>query len=238
MSRTVAILMCLATLVYAPGAYAQDDEDVAVQVEQLSGEGAAAFKERDFEVAIDRFEKAYALAKVPLLLYNIGRCYEEQENWDKAIEYYKKYAVAPDVATQEREEALERVAKIEAARGKKDIIRDPDPDPKPASGPGALAYILTGTGAAALAAGGVVGFLALGEQTRFQDATDPDEQAAARESGQMLALTADGLFVGGGVLTIIGLIMILTAPGEETQQTTWAPMVAPDRIGAQMMWRF
>lgn len=68
-------------------------------------------------------------------------------------------------------------------------------------------YVLAGVGGLALIAGGVAGGLAMGDD---RDLTGPiDDPQALRDRGQRRARTADGFFVGGGILAATGVTLII-----------------------------
>jgi tetratricopeptide (TPR) repeat protein len=118
-NRVLVLSLSLACFgaISGPGdVWAQDgemtQEERAKKVQELATEGAKAFNAKDYRKAIEYFEKAYAVEPVPNLLYNIGKCHEKLEQWRSAQKYYKKFAVAPDVSSEAREEALASVDRI------------------------------------------------------------------------------------------------------------------------------
>jgi hypothetical protein len=86
---------CLAALVLcvAPRAGA-DDKDTALALYQ---EAVDLAKEGKYEAAIVLFEKAHGLGAPPVTLYNIGKCYQDLEDLEKAVEYYEQYVQSPGV---------------------------------------------------------------------------------------------------------------------------------------------
>ena len=238
-ARVLAALFAAATLtttlpLIAPSeAYAQGSKDTARKVEELSAKAAELYGKKDFLGAIELFKKAYELEPVPNLLYNIARCYEKAEKYEEAIEYYKKFTVAPDVDSKSREDSLKRIETLQdALDAKKALNTKKDPNgqtgpngqtttPKPVEqGPDrTVAYVLLGGGALALAGGATMGVLAKGKQSDFEAAgTTPDERRALRDSGERFALMADGMYVVGAGLAVVGIYMAVTAKpaGAET----------------------
>ncbi len=60
--------------------------------------GGKRYKEGEYQAAIDHFELAYDITHAPELLYNIGRCYEELGNKQRAVSRYELYLqLSPDV---------------------------------------------------------------------------------------------------------------------------------------------
>jgi tetratricopeptide (TPR) repeat protein len=254
-------------------AWAQDD--VASQVEELSGKGATAYKAGDYDEAIGYFEQAYELEPVANLLYNIARCHEKNNNPDKALEYYEKFILAPDIEDKARESALkksaqmrdlidarddlerdkerqerERLAKLEREKngGGGGDVTDPGGATQPDGGPGVGAWAALGAGGLLIAGGAVTGFMAMGQQTAFEEATTLEDKQAARDAGQTMALVADGLYVAGAVAVGVGAFLVLTSGGGEEDAAASseaddgsarvAPWVGPGSGGVDVFWRF
>ena len=72
-------------------------------------EATKAYADGNYELALAKFEQAYAEDANPALLYNMGRVYENQANFDAAIESYKRFVVSPDVDQDARADALDRI---------------------------------------------------------------------------------------------------------------------------------
>ncbi len=218
---------------------AADSTEVAQKVEILSSKGAQKYRDQDYRGAIEAFEQAYELEPVPNLLYNIAKCYEKLENWDRAISYYERFVVAPDVESDARQHALSQVQSLRQKTQSKPDSRPADSDNATAQAPytpptkevgpdRTLSYIVLGSGAGLIAVGGVFGLLASQDETEFQNAapTDTTLRIAARDSGKTKAMVADGLFVAGGIAAIVGTYLLFTAKSPDTQTQNTA-MVAP-----------
>ena len=128
MRRGLTVLLSVAILGLCPGpgavAWAQSDADRIARVEELALKGAKAFKAERYEEAIEAFEEAYALEPVPNLLYNIAKSYEKLNRWDEAISHYKRFAVADDVNSKAREDALESIERLKQLRALEDSDED------------------------------------------------------------------------------------------------------------------
>lgn len=72
-------------------------------------EATKAYAEGNYELALAKFEQAYSEDANPALLYNMGRVYENQANFDAAIENYKRFVTSPDVDQDARVDALDRI---------------------------------------------------------------------------------------------------------------------------------
>lgn len=202
-------------------------------VEELSQKGAEAYQEKDFASAISFFKKAYEEEEVPNLLFNIAKCYEKQKDWDQAIEYYQKFVIAPDVEKEYRKAALEKIKKIEETKeaeeaqrlAKKDKDKEktqkstPDPKdnlpPKAVKAPDrSLAYIVGGTGLALIGGGVAIGLLAQGGETDFKTAESVEEKRNAQSSGRTFSLAANGMYIAGGIATLFGTYLLITADSD------------------------
>lgn len=98
-----------------------------------------------------------------------------------------------------------------------------------------------GTGITSLIAGGVFGGLAAGAHDDFTNATTLEDRRAAADTGQTYGYVADGLFVAGGLFTLVGIITYaLTGPEEqpETKTTSIMPNVGKDRVTVDVSYRF
>lgn len=80
----VALVLVSGTaMAQAPGA-----EDTAMSFADSAG---ALAKDGDFDGAIRLYQKAYDLAREPVLLYNVGRMYDKLGDLAKAREVYERY---------------------------------------------------------------------------------------------------------------------------------------------------
>ena len=216
-----AIVMALAVGVPASVAFA-DGPSTAEQVETLSAEAAEAFNEEDYERAIDKFQQAYELQPVPNLLYNIGHTYEQLEEWDKAREYYDEFIRSPDVDSEARELALERVdaiREIQEVEAQEEVAHEDEPDEEPdeqiddIEQPDMVpAYATLGAGVAMVGAGALTGIFASGNADRITD-TDLayDERRDAQSRARTQGLVADGFYVVGIVTTAVGGYLLFSA---------------------------
>lgn len=224
--------------------YAQDDAaSIARQVEALSVEAADHFRAEEYEEAIALFEEAYDLEPVPNLLFNIGRCYEQLEEWELAKEHFEQFITSPDVATEAREKAMERVqslneiiaAEAEEEEERREEIAELDetePDDEPDMLPG---YAAVGTGGLLIIGGVVMGVLANGNANRIgEPGLSYDERLDAQSTARTQGIVADVFYVTGAAATAAGIYLLLTAKQETDSVADSARAIAPwfDRNGA------
>lgn len=61
------------------------------EADRLFKNGVALFKEQKFGEALAEFERAYAVAPHPLVLYNIAVCHRELSHYTEAVRYYRLF---------------------------------------------------------------------------------------------------------------------------------------------------
>ncbi len=191
----------------------------------MSRDATTKYREKDYTGAIELFKKAYEIEPVPNLLFNIARCYEKLEDWDSAISNYQKFVVEPDVEKSARQAALERIEalnQVKLAQAQTQTTEKPDDTVKKTPAPvgegpdNTWAYVTLGSGLALVAGGVGFGLLASSKQSEFEQAGSVEEKQSARDSGQTFALVADGMYIVGGVVTLVGAYLLLTSGKSET----------------------
>lgn len=237
--------------------------------ESLAEQARAKYREKDFVGAVALFERAYALQPDPAILFNIGRIHEQANNVDAAIAYYQKFIADETVDIGLRDTALQRLAtleKIVEIREKEEAKQKPKqpepkqpeatqpvgPQPGPQPPPGddksgqnktkilrPIGYTMFGVGAALLIGGGIAGGLAKGQENKFEAAETLDDQREAGQKGKSLAATADGLFVAGGVLAVVGMVLLLVPKARKSKAVqAMQPKVSPSQLGLGYVYRF
>lgn len=101
-------MLAVLTLGAAPAA--------ADEFADLVGEARAAFDRRMFARSAELLQKARALRPEPLLVYNMGRSYQEAGMWDEALAAFAEFLLAAPRG-QERTLAEARVREALAAKG-------------------------------------------------------------------------------------------------------------------------
>lgn len=212
----------------------------ARKVEQLATDGAKAYRAGSYQEAIDLFEKAYALEPVPNLLYNIAKCYEKQEKFEEAVQYYQKFVVAPEVDSKARQAALDRmeslrqiadIKKDEGAQGDQGghiVGRGEQPAEPQVDEPVDTTALWTIGGGVALLGGGLaMGLLASSEADTVKNGATFAERQSAQDSGKTYALVADGLYVAGAAVTAVGLYLYFSDDEADTEQAGAQAVVTP-----------
>ena len=254
----------------APEAAADEDSPKA-RADALSEQAVQKFDAKEYDVAVDLFQQAHAIDPQPNYLFNIGRVYEEKGDLENAVVFYQRFLGESGVDLESRQIATERLKVLRealkqlrgesadrpaepAATPEPDPQTDPDVDrPRDAERTRKLriaGYSLLGIGGAALIAGGAVGGVALGTTRDADDAAFVDEEERLRRKARTQAGAADGLFVAGGVVAVVGLVLVLStlrvgkgarsgAPNTTAdRRTTFAPALGRRGVGFGLMHRF
>jgi tetratricopeptide (TPR) repeat protein len=179
--------------------------------------GRAHYQAGRYRDAVVELEKALALdPQSPNLVYNVARVYELLGDIERAISFYERYHRM--LPAQEREEKQRVEATLARLRGAKQHVV-PDTSEPPAAGPemkrgvaDPAFWVTLGTGAAAIAAGGVTGVMALraGKDTKNfvvgEDGTMSKRDDMARHSDR-LALASDVLFLCGATFAVTSVLL-------------------------------
>jgi tetratricopeptide (TPR) repeat protein len=256
-------LWLAAALALAPTSVAFAAPDQA-EADALSDAAVERFEAKDYDGAVDLFTQAHEIDPQPNYLFNIGRVYEEKGDLKNAVKYYQRFLGESGVDLESRQAATERLKVLREAL--RELEGEPEPEPEPAPEPSMdptddgtprdtgpddgrkrklriAGYSLLGVGGAALVAGGVVGGIALGTSNAAEDAPFVDETQRERDKAKTQANTADGLFIAGGVLAAVGLVLVLSTLGKGKADRTakarvWSPLVGPRQVGLGLTQRF
>lgn len=107
-------LLLAAALLAPQPLLAQKAGDVE-KARQLAAEGAAAFRDKNFELAVEKFREANRLLPHPNLDVNIGRAYEAMGQPDQGLVHCKIALNAPGVPEDTRLAAQQCVDRVTAA---------------------------------------------------------------------------------------------------------------------------
>ena len=251
----------------ASGSVAADAPAVETEsFDTLVSQATARFKEKDYAGAVSLFDRAYALQPEPAILFNIGRIYEQAQNPEAAIAYYEKFIADSSVDLADREKAATRLQVlrtiVEATNKAKKPAPAPASEPKPVAEPKPvnaqpvdtppdqkpaqpgrllrpIGYAMVGTGAALLIGGAITGGLARGQHNAFTEAESLEDRQAAAQRGKSLATTADGLFIAGGVVAAVGIVLLIVPAVRKSRAAqALAPAVSPTHVGLGFTHRF
>lgn len=75
------------------------------------------YAQENYSAAINEYQAAYQLYPYRLILFNIGRIYHKQKNYEAAIDYYRRYLDTGDPSRAARAGELLEQAKQERATG-------------------------------------------------------------------------------------------------------------------------
>ena len=275
MSTSLALSVGVAPLATASAHAGPAADGTEPTADDLSDQAVAKFEAREYDAAAKLFEEAYRIDPNPNYLFNIGRVYEEKGDLRHAVEFYQRFLGESGVDLESRQAATERLKVLREAI-KELEPNEPPPREIPAEAEGTdtdvdptgsdsgadddpsadarkrklriAGYSLMGVGGVALIAGGVVGGIALGASNDAEDGEFVDETMRLRDKAKTQANVADGLFISGGVLAAVGLVLVLTTLGKgkgkadaKVARTQWAPMVGLGRsstLGLGMTRRF
>lgn len=235
----------------------------------LVEQAGVKFKAKDYAGAVALFERAYTVQPEPAILFNIGRIYEQAQNAEAAIGYYEKFIADEGVELKDREKAVQRLQvlrtiveireKEKARTNPKATTVDKPAEPTPTEGakPGdkvetntaapppsgrllrPIGGVMVGAGAALLIGGAIAGGLARGQHKTFSNAMTLDEREAAAGRGRSLAATADGLFIAGGVVAAVGIVLLVVPAIRKSRAAhALSPHLSPTQVGMGFIHRF
>jgi tetratricopeptide (TPR) repeat protein len=252
--RTLSCTLCMAVLLAAAPAFAQDP---AAKVHYEAG--AQHYARGRYTEAISEFEEAYRLSKAAALLYNISQAYERLGDIVKAREYLKRYLDSGAAAADEKvalEDKLrvfdERIAKDEAAKA--NAATQPATQPVgPVEGIdtpmqfGIWKWVAIGGGGALLLTSAFFAYDGQQQEKKIEEAAEsgnePYTYASAWDRGErddVLAWITGGIGVaalGAGVTML--LLENRGSDGESPSGTARvAPLVAPHAAGATVGWKW
>lgn len=116
--KSLSCLVCSCALVFVLGfstpASAQGDDDEATRAAAASMYRLAVqqFKAGKFQQALDKLQEVYNLDPNPVILYNIGRCFEELGKLADAAEFFQKASADPELPGALLAEIGKRLPKV------------------------------------------------------------------------------------------------------------------------------
>jgi tetratricopeptide (TPR) repeat protein len=238
-------LAALMVCAFASEAAAQGNRD---QARQLYAQGQALFDAGNYAGAEASFRQAYAASPNPVVLRAIATAQQHQGNVAGERQTLQEY-VAANPNASDRAEVEARLASLGGGGDPADpSLGEPPPEEGvPPPDPSAGVWILAGVAALGLVSGTVFGFLALNEQSSFDNM--PSHEIADR--GEIFALVADISFGVAGAAAIAAIILYIVEatsgggggeedypPPEPMLTFRVSPWATPEGGGAAAMLRF
>lgn len=197
--------------------------------------GRSYFEEGNYEQALSEFQHAYELSHRAPLLVNVANCQERLGQWREAAGTLEQYLGTPDASDEERGtmtrriEALrqradqhdaEEAARLQAAQGDGSTGTGTTPPPPSSGGEPASdgllvpAIIAFGVGGAAAIAWGVLGGLALSDQSAIQAGCGATRSCTPAQVSEMnsFAVGADVSMTIALVGVAAGAVMLIVSP--------------------------
>lgn len=256
--RLVAATVLGLALWASVGSYAAAQRDRADanaarrRARELNRQSHERYQLADYQGAVELLEQAYALYPQPILLYNMARAYGNLGRFEEAIAAYERYlASAPEgddhrvIETRIRnyravlEERRAREAEARTARAaeaaetqRRAALLEARTEPRPAE-PDAAPWVIAGVGAAVLIGGGVLGGLSLSERGAAESEPAFIPAQAASDRAVAFAWAANGAFILGGVLALVGVVWgIVDLTSSESARTA----VSVRRGNLEIVW--
>lgn len=231
-----------------------EDGDAAARVLYLRGD--RLYSEGRYQEATEAFSEAYELSGRPGLLFNMANALERLGRLEEALAALRRFA--PDAAEHDRATVNARIASLETrlreedaqqrqaeARPTADARATPEEAPgpapaegsAPANGGGGRATGITflTLGGAALVGGLISGILAKSSTSELEDmcidGSCPLSAQGTVDAEGRRALTADILFIAGGVLVVGGIIALIAGRPSDDDDGRARLEVMPRRDG-------
>jgi hypothetical protein len=252
--RWLGSVVVAAVLVVTASASAQESSDD--QRARLHFEaGRSYFEEGDYEQALDEFSRAYALSHRAVLLVNIANCQERLGRWTEAADSLGTFR---DSLPPEDDQRATLARRIENLRARALEHQETTTTTTTDAGAGTTAaptgaetttttttssasggsdgllipaVIALGVGGASLIAWGVLGGMALGEESAVASGCGATVSCTPAQVQTMddLALGADIAMVVGLVGVATGVVLFLVDPprGAASDRASRGPTVAP-----------
>lgn len=242
-ATVLAAAIAVATL---PATAAAQSDDERAHLHFTAGR--SYFDEGNYEQALDEFNHAYELSQRAVLLVNVANCQERLGQWREAAATIERYVATLGPDEEERGTLERRVqslreradqrdaedqARIAAARGTGDegASDTPPPATTTTASDGLLvpAIIAFGVGGAAAIAWGVLGGLALSDQSSIQAGCGATRSCTSAQVSEMssFAVGADVSMSIALVAVATGAVLLIVDPphGASSTSTSTARLV-------------
>ncbi len=209
--REIALALSMMAVALSAPARAQDAEEVGsrdAEARSLFDAGMQAYAGGRYDEALRHFQHSYELSGRSGLLYNIATAAERSREDETALRAYEEY-LEQEPDTRRREQVETRI------RALRESIANRPPPAAPSSSISPVGPILLGVGGAAVVAGVITGFFALGDEGELARLCGGDLCAGTAENRALhdrmlaFALATDVLLVAGGVVAALGLVLTL-----------------------------
>jgi len=127
------VVTLVVTLLFAGVAVASDPAERAAK--RHFDKGQKLFNLGKFEGALEEYQQAYDAKPIPDILFNIGQCHRNLNNYDAAIFSFKKFLkLSPDA--ENRDQVEEYIAELEGEQEKDNsrrlrLVKEQPPSPPP-----------------------------------------------------------------------------------------------------------
>jgi len=251
---TIAIVALAATPAASAQDGDASDSPAAIEARRVFLEGRAHEAAQRYALAAERYQQAHeimrraALERAAVALYWAGRAlYHVPGRERDARDAFESFIESSTLLTEDsqvrdwRSEALERIAELDARIGSDSNARAlSSPESEPESEPvetettrsiSPVGPVVLGAGGATLLVGAIVAGVALAQNSQLDglcpDGMCPDTPELRDRANEMLTLSAvaDALWIGGAVLSVVGLT--LTFVLEEDSDTTVTARCGP-----------
>lgn len=91
---------------------------------KLFENGVKLFREKKYPAAIVVFRRVFELDPNPFVLFNIGRCYEEQGSLEEAVQYYDRALKLKGLPEPAKIEALRRIETLAPVMAQRKTFRE------------------------------------------------------------------------------------------------------------------
>ncbi|GAB5546422.1 MAG: hypothetical protein SangKO_061820 [Sandaracinaceae bacterium] len=240
----------------ASSASAQSDLEHAREVFER---GTAYYENQNYALALQAFQESYDLLdghpRQALILFNVGRCYEELGRFRDARDAYQRYLREAADDAENRHQVEERLRELEtrvemdggAARSARSVdTSEPEstdasvastPEATDSGGSGLMTagIVVTAIGGAGLASFGIFGGLALGEYGTLESQCGGSCTDAEVSTLSTYNTVADVSLAVGLAGVVAGTVLIIIGAGEDgadTQTARLVPWVSPTAAGA------
>jgi hypothetical protein len=222
---TFAVALFLLQLASSRAYAAEPETDAQALVDRAYAEHAAG---RDVE-AVGSYLKAYELTKAAAILFNVAMLYERHlHERALALEYYRRYAEAPEAKPELVQRAIERLGALKREQDEEDARRaaelaaprtpaQPEPAPSPAGEGEEEAHSPPQPSG----------------EARAPASADPSDTNAGTNT-RATRMRATGLVLGGVGLVSVGTSMVLglVAKGKNDEANTYcSPSVCATQQG-------